>query len=209
MGLKKDKNKEKTTPKDQEKEEKPGAQPEPREPEAPADEKNAQGENGGEREIEEEAIPMLMLPAEDVEHLKAEAKINLENWQRERADFLNYKKRIERDQQQLHARITGEIIKKILPALDDLERALRALPEDTKEASWAEGIDLIYRKLMNIVEAEGVSKIPGETFDPTVHEAITHEESPDHESGEIIEIVQQGYKLGERVLRPALVRVAK
>ncbi len=78
-------------------------------------------------------------------------------------------------------------------------------------AAWANGIELIVRKLQAILEAEGVRRIPAETeeFNPTRHEAITHEDSPDHKSGEIIEVVQQGYTLGDRVLRPALVRVAR
>lgn len=160
-------------------------------------------------EEEEEPIKMVMLPAEDVEHLKEEASKNLDNWQRERADFLNYKKRIERDQDALHARITGEIIKKYLPVLDDMERALKAHPEDSDESTWREGVDLIIRKLQKILDSEGVTRTPAEIFDPTRHEAITSEASPDHECGEIIEVVQQGYMLKDRVLRPALVRVAQ
>ncbi len=158
---------------------------------------------------EEEAIAMVMLPAEDVERLKEEAGKNLENWQRERADFVNYKKRIEREQEQFKARLTGDIIKKFLPVIDDFERAMKVLPTGGQEASWSEGIDLIYRKLQLVVEQEGVTRIPADEFDPTRHEAITHEPSPDHKSGEIIEIVQQGYMLGDRVIRPALVRVAQ
>ncbi len=166
-------------------------------------------ETGFENNIPEDAIAMVMLPAEDVERLKEEAGKNLENWQRERADFVNYKKRVEREQEQLKARLGGDIIKKFLPVIDDFERALKARPSGDQDSSWSEGIDLIYRKLQNIIEQEGVTRIPADTFDPTRHEAITHEANPDHKSGEIIEIVQQGYMLGDRVLRPALVRVAQ
>ena len=204
MGLKRDKDKDK----EKGKKEKALENEALAESQAAADQ-DAGEEQGAQTAPEEEAIPMVMLPAEDVERLKAEAKVNLENWQRERADFVNYKKRIERDQQQLRSQITGDILKKILPALDDMERALKAMPESGQEASWAQGIDLIYRKLRNIIEAEGVTRITAEEFDPNIHEAISHEASPDHESGAIIEIVQQGYKLGDRVLRPALVRVAQ
>ena len=171
---------------------------------------NLSGQASGEpEEIQEEPIKMVMLPAEDVEKLKDEACRNLENWQRERADFLNYKKRIERDNLQLSARITGDVIKKYLSVQDDLERALKAVPDTAQEAAWLEGIDLIYRKLQNILDTEGVKSIPAETFDPNWHEAISHEPSQEHASGEIIEIVQKGYMLGDRVLRPAQVRVAK
>ena len=167
---------------------------------------------------DEEPIPMIMIPKQEYEELKTELeKIrgevseNYEGWQRERADFINYKKRIERDQIQKTRDITGEIIKKYLPVMDDIERALKARPAEAEGAKWAEGIELIYRKLSNIVENSGVERIEAEKtmFDPTIHEAITSEPSDEHESGEIIEVIQQGYKLGERVLRPALVRVAQ
>ena len=161
---------------------------------------------------QEEAIRMVLLPAVDVEKLKAqaaEASVNLENWKRERADFVNYKKIIERDEKSLRSNIKIDMIKKYLPILDDLELALKALPEDSKEKAWFSGIDLIYKKLQNILENEGVTPISAGEFDPTRHEAITFEDSPDHQSGEIIEVLKQGYMLGDRVLRPAQVRVAK
>lgn len=139
------------------------------------------------------------------------AKENMDGWQRERADFMNYKKRIEREQSSLKENLAGEILKKYLVVLDDLERALKVRPTDGDAAAWAEGVELVYRKLIGILESEGVQRIPAETekFDPTRHEAITHEDSPDHESDDIIEVVRQGYTIADRVLRPALVRVAR
>ena len=160
-------------------------------------------------DAEEEAIPMVLLPSADVEKLKMEASENLENWKRERADFLNYRRIVEREEKQLRANIKIEILKKYLPILDDIERALKALPENAQEKAWFSGIDLIYRKLQKILETEGITTIPAETFNPNFHEAVTYEPSPDHQSGEIIEVIQQGYMLGDRVLRPAQVRVAK
>jgi molecular chaperone GrpE len=84
-------------------------------------------------------------------------------------------------------------------------------PTEGDAAAWADGIELVYRKLIGILESEGVKRIPAESekFDPTRHEAITHEDSPDHESDDIIEVVRQGYTIADRVLRPALVRVAR
>ncbi len=149
---------------------------------------------------------------EDLEQTRQKAEENLEGWRRERAEFSNYRKRIERDQANLAGNITGEIIKKYLVILDDLSRALKTRPTEGEGAAWAQGIELINRKLQNILESEGVTRIPaeeGQQFNPAIHEAISNEESPDHESGEIIEVVQQGYKIGDRVLRPALVRVAR
>ena len=139
------------------------------------------------------------------------SKEHFEGWQRERADFLNYRKRIERENTQLHQNLTGQIIKKYLVILDDLDRALKARPSQGEGAVWADGIELIFRKLNSILDAEGVKIIPadGAMFDPSLHEAISNEDSPDHESGQVIEVVQKGYTINDRVLRPALVRVAR
>ncbi len=148
---------------------------------------------------------------EELQQAQGKAKEFFEGWQRERADFANYKRRIERDQQMLAQNIKGDVIKKYLTVLDDLERAMKTRPTEGPAEAWANGIELILRKLQSILEAEGVRRIPAETeeFNPARHEAITYEDSPDHKSGEIIEVVQQGYTLGDRVLRPALVRVAR
>jgi molecular chaperone GrpE len=175
-----------------------------------ADEASVADTSGG---IPTESVPLneYNALAEELQQQQVKAKDYFEGWQRERADFANYKRRIDRDQQLISANMKGDIMKRYLPVLDDLERALKARPTEDATATWAEGIELIYRKLQNILEAEGLQRIPAEKqqFNPTFHEAITHEDNPDHESGQVIEVVQQGYTLGDRVLRPALVRVAR
>ena len=131
-----------------------------------------------------------------------------DSWLRSQADFQNYKKRLERDNELMYTSMKGDIIKKVLPALDDLERALQNhRPDDP----WADGIELIARKLQNMLESEGVKKIEalGAEFDPKFHEAISHEPADGAKSGHVIGIVQNGYMLGERVIRPAMVRVAQ
>jgi molecular chaperone GrpE len=135
----------------------------------------------------------------------------LDGWQRARADFSNYKKRIEREQSQVYQNAAGSILKRQLEVLDDLDRALKNRPQDGDGATWAAGIELVYRKLTTIMENEGVKvmQAQGQAFDPTLHEAISSEDSPEHESGQIIDVLQKGYLLGDRVLRPALVRVAR
>ena len=144
---------------------------------------------------------------------EAEAKVaeNLDGWQRALAEFENYKKRQARNQEQIEADMRGRILKRYLEIVDDLERALAEQPADGPGAEWATGVDLIYRKLLGYLAGEGVAQmeIRDKTFDPNRHEAIVQAESEDHESGEIIEILQPGYMLGERVLRPAQVKVAK
>lgn len=145
--------------------------------------------------------------------LESEAKANeyLDGWQRARAEFANYKKRVDREQAQVYQAAAGNIVKRYLEVLDDLERALKSRPADGEGAVWSEGIDLIYRKLLALLEAEGVKPMEADDqfFDPNMHEAISHEAVPELESGQIIEVVKQGYLLGDRVLRPAWVRVAK
>ncbi len=131
-----------------------------------------------------------------------------ESWLRAQADFQNYKKRLERDNEMMYISMKGDIIKKVLPALDDLERALQNRRADDP---WADGIELIARKLQNMLESEGVKRIEalGAEFDPNFQEAISHEPADGAKSGSVIGVVQNGYMLGERVIRPALVRVAQ
>ncbi|MBI5822533.1 MAG: nucleotide exchange factor GrpE [Chloroflexi bacterium] len=141
---------------------------------------------------------------------EAEAKIveYKDGWARSQAEFQNYKKRIERDNELMYASMKGDIIKKVLPALDDLERALQNRPADD---AWASGIELIARKLQNMLDGEGLKRIEakGMAFDPNFHEAISHEPNDEVESEHVIDVVQNGYMLGERVIRPAMVRVAQ
>jgi molecular chaperone GrpE len=164
------------------------------------------------------ADEMVTLPLKDyaaqlkeIDDLKEQAQTSLDGWQRERADFINYRNRVEREQSQKKQDLAVEVIKKYLAVSDDINRALKSRPTEGDAAHWAEGIELIRRKLANILDCEGMTPIDaeGKQFDPNFHEAISHEESDSHESGEIIEVVQQGYMLGDRVIRPALVRVAK
>ena len=131
-----------------------------------------------------------------------------DGWARSQAEYQNYKKRLDRDNELMYVSMKGDIIKKVLPALDDLERALQNRPA---ENAWASGIELIVRKLQNMLESEGIKRIQaeGEEFDPNFHEAISHEPADGVSSGHVIAVVQNGYMLGERVIRPALVRVAQ
>jgi molecular chaperone GrpE len=148
---------------------------------------------------------------DELARTRAQADEYLEGWQRARAEFANYKKRVEREQAQVYQTAAGAVIKRFLCVLDDLERALKNRPQSGDGTVWAEGIELVYRKLVSILESEGVKPMQtdGQMFDPNLHEAILSEGSDQHESGQIIEALQQGYLLGEKVLRPAMVRVAK
>jgi len=168
-------------------------------------------------EATEAILEATEAPAEDSDALKQElqewqdkANEYLDGWQRARADFANYKKRIERDQAIINQNAAANIIRRFLEIIDDLELALKNRPAEGDGAGWAEGVELIYRKLSSMLESEGVSPIEaeGQFFDPNLHEAITYEQHPELESGQIIAVVKQGYRMGDRVLRPAQVRVA-
>lgn len=165
-----------------------------------------------------ESENMLGGQASEIEELEkklsqSQAKANeyLEGWQRSRAEFANYKKRIEREQSQVYQNAAGSILKRQLEIMDDLDRALKNRPNDGEGAAWAGGIELIQRKMMLIFENEGLKVMQpvGEMFDPTLHEAIASEDNENFASGQVIDVLQKGYTLGDRVLRPAMVRVAR
>ena len=143
----------------------------------------------------------------ELEASKAEVAEKQEELLRSFAEFSNYKKRIERDQVLRQKTMKSDIVKRFLPAMDDMLRALQNAPEDP----WVEGVQLIYRKMEGVLEAEGITRIEadGAEFDPNFHEAIAQVASEEHESGQVVEVLQQGYMLGERVVRPAMVRVAE
>jgi molecular chaperone GrpE len=166
------------------------------------EEMNELPETGEQAQAEIEAMQ------KQLEEAEAKAAENLDGWQRTQAEFINYKNRVQRDRELDYATMKGDIIKKVLPVLDDLERSLAHRPEGD---SWANGMELIARKFQNIMETEGLKRIEavGQLFDPNFHEAISSEPSEEVESGHVIEVVQNGYMLGERVIRPAMVRVAQ
>jgi molecular chaperone GrpE len=146
---------------------------------------------------------------------EAKAAEYLEGWQRARAEFANYKRRVEKEYSEMQQNATARVIGRFLEVVDDFDRAMQDRPADDADAAaqarWAAGVGLIQRKLQNLLDAESVEQIPadGQAFDPNLHEAITHEASDGHETGQVIGVVRQGYKIGDRVIRPALVRVAK
>lgn len=152
--------------------------------------------------------------AEDIEALKAQLSETQAKQQeyldallRERADFTNFRRRMESEKSQTWSQASAETFKKILPVLDDLERAMANRPA---ENSWADGIEMIMRKFQSILEKEDITRIAaeGQPFDPNLHEAIMQEDAPGHESGTVTAVLQQGYMHRDQVLRPAMVKVA-
>ena len=175
-----------------------------------------ESEEAGKKELSEDeavTIPLKEYASqlEELDDLRAKVDDFSAGWQRERADFSNYRKRIERDQNVTRTNFRIDILRNYLDVHDDIERAVKNMPEEIAASSWAGGLDLIIQKLNKLLEKEGVEEIiaEGELFNPDLHEAISVEENSDKDSEEIIEVVQKGYKLGERVIRPARVRIAK
>ena len=139
--------------------------------------------------------------------LELERDEYLNDLKRVAADFENYRKRVARDQEGLAARAHERLVKELLPVLDDLERALAAA-EEHEEATLEEGVRLVHRELADALAREGLAEIETNgVFDPHVHEALLSQPS-DQDVGSVLEVVQKGYRLGDRVLRPARVVVA-
>jgi molecular chaperone GrpE len=144
---------------------------------------------------------------EELEALRNENEELIDTLQRLQADFDNYRKRAARDQESLVARAGERIVKELLPILDDLERALEAV-ESHEEAKLEDGVQLVHRQLEQLLEKEGLALVETDgKFDPHVHEALLTQPS-DADEGSVIEVLQKGYRLGDRVLRPARVVVA-
>jgi molecular chaperone GrpE len=143
----------------------------------------------------------------ELEALRNENEELIDTLQHLQADFDNYRKRAARDQESLVARAGERIVKELLPILDDLERALEAA-EQHEEAKLEDGVRLVHRQLEQLLAKEGLALVETEgRFDPHVHEALLTQPS-DADEGSVIEVLQKGYRLGDRVLRPARVVVA-
>ena len=149
---------------------------------------------------------------EQLEHVRQEAARNLENWQRAVAELANFKRRQEEQSKLQRDRIKAETLEGVISALDDLDLAFQNLPGELNGqlVGWVEGFRLVQRKLDKILDEQNVAVINTQgKFDPNYHEAVSVEESGEHSEGDIIAELRKGYQIGNRVIRPALVRVAK
>lgn len=148
---------------------------------------------------------------QQLEQERAKSAEYLDNWRRAAADLSNYRKHAEKDMSEFIKAANSLLIVRLLPVLDDLERALKTIPDNLRLLSWIDGVILIERKLRAILEAEGLTPIEAlnKPFDPNIHEAVIHEETDQHEEGIVIAELQKGYKLNDKILRPTLVKVAK
>lgn len=151
-------------------------------------------------------------PASDdpAEALRLERDALQDRLLRTAAEFDNYRKRMERERRELSEYAAADIVSEILPIIDNFERALQA-PAGGDVEAFRKGAELIHKQMLDLLRKRGVKPIDavGADFDPNVHEAVIHEPSDAHRDGEVMEELQRGYRLGERLLRPAMVKVAK
>jgi molecular chaperone GrpE len=148
--------------------------------------------------------------ADDLAALEKKAKEYMDGWARERADFANYKKRVENQLRDSAKNAAVEALVSLLPIIDDFERAMTNVPAELAGNPWLSGISMIQRKFQKLLDDQGVTILDpvGEVFDPTRHEAVGMEDSSEVESGHVTVTLQKGYAHGDRILRPALVKVA-
>lgn len=162
-------------------------------------------------EIGETAAEELTIE-EQLEAAQLEAAANMDRWQRSVAELANFKRRQEEQRKLQRDRIKAEVLEGVISAVDDMELAFQNMPEelDGQLIGWVEGFRLVQRKLDKIMEDQNVMPISTDgEFDPNFHEAVSYEESDEYEEGQIIGELRKGYQIGNRVIRPALVRVAK
>jgi molecular chaperone GrpE len=141
--------------------------------------------------------------SEEIDHYKSIA-------QRAQADLVNYRNRATQEVEEAKRAVQFGVISRFISIVDDLERAVENVPEEA-QTEWTEGVELVLRNLEKALELEGVSQIEslGKSFDPREHEALLYEENSDIEDGLVLNVIQQGYRLNERIIRPARVTVSK
>ena len=158
-------------------------------------------------EDKKESVPEPEQDLEKIlEYTKQKAAEYLDSWKRAQADFINYKRRAEQEKREMGDYANTQLILALLPVLDDFKRAFDAIPPKLTKMGWVEGIKLVERKLWTTLEAQGLSPIEteGQTFDPNLHEAVMHTKGED---GKIVQEIQKGYKLYDKVIRPSQVAV--
>lgn len=161
---------------------------------------------------EPEAVEEVELPSleEQLQEAKDEAAKNLDSYLRAQAELANARKRFEKQRALTYVNANADLVSKLLPVLDDYERAIGTVPESVSDDPWYQGIELVYRKLLSVLESLNAKEIEalGTPFDPNFHEALGTEPAEDVESGAVSRVMLKGYKIGDKVVRPSLVYVA-
>jgi molecular chaperone GrpE len=147
---------------------------------------------------------------EQLLEVREEAARNLDNSLRAQAELSNARKRFEKQQRMAYTNANADLVSKLLPVLDDFDRAIENAPAAIQEDNWFEGIELVQRKMLTILENLNVTEIEalGQPFDPNFHDALAQEPSDEYEGGTVMRVMLKGYQLGDKVVRPSLVTVA-
>jgi molecular chaperone GrpE len=147
----------------------------------------------------------------ELEQVRQEAADNRAGWQRTAADFANFRRRTEQDREQMLGLANEALLSKLLGIADDFDRAIEHMPPELRDVGWVEGIAAIDRKLRLLLDSEGLTPIAaiGQPFDPREHEAVTQSVTSDVPEGTVTAELQRGYRIRDRILRPAMVAVAK
>ena len=163
----------------------------------------ADGQDSNDGVDKDESIEDAVDLSQEIDHYKSIA-------QRAQADLVNYRNRAIQELEESKRTVQFGLLSRFISVVDDLERAMENLPEESQN-EWSEGIALVLRNLEKILELEGVVQIEslGKPFDPKEHEALLYEENTEIEDGQIVSVIQQGYRLNERIIRPARVTVSK
>lgn len=145
-----------------------------------------------------------------IAELERLAEENQNRYLRAQADFDNFRRRTMKEKEELSQYATAKLVTQLLPVVDNFERALTANAEAAQGDSFAKGVDMIYRQLQQVLEAEGLKAMApvGEPFDPEHHQAIMTVETGEHDEGIVVEVMQTGYWLKDKVIRPAMVKVS-
>jgi len=167
-------------------------------------------ENGSPEPAGEAAAQAVETPPDTAE-LQRQRDDYYDRLLRQTAEFDNYRKRIERERQQVTESAAADLIEELLPLIDDFERALAAEPGEDGAGPYRRGVELIHRQLLELLKKRGVRALDtvGTEFDPYYHQAVATEPAAGRRDGEITEELRRGYMLGDRLLRPAMVKVAK
>jgi molecular chaperone GrpE len=168
-------------------------------------------ENGGTAPVSEEAAESEKAPVDPVAEAKAEAARFKEQWMRSAADFDNFRKRSRKELEDTRKAGREELLKDLLPVFDNLERAMTSAERATEVKPVSDGLKMVLRQFTDTLGRSGITKVPtvGQTFDPSQHEAIQQVETDEHPPGTVVAEVQPGYVQGDRLVRAAMVVVAK
>ena len=159
---------------------------------------------------DEDDIPEEKSLEQQLAEAQEEAASNLDSYLRAQAELANARKRFEKQQSMVYTNANADLVSKLLPVLDDFDRAIENVPDAISEDKWFEGIELVQRKMLGILDSLNVKEIEalGKPFDPNYHDALAKEPSDEYEEGTVMRVMLKGYQVGDKVIRPCLVAVA-